>query len=168
MPAIFVRMGFKVVIGFGINDTTTQAVGPTRTMIGLIQTSTAPVLSSATTIASVVTQSMGIIQESGETVFSFNTRGSASSTKVASTVSCATPNATWHILEMTNYVNSNDVIMTLTEQDGNTASQTFTCNTTSTMAILGQCYIQLQRNMCSATSGSALLQTASFRLWQSN
>ena len=167
-PPILIKQGWKIVFAFGLADTTTQAAGPTRTMIGLFQSTTAPVLNATTTVSSITTQSMGIIQESGENVWSFNTRGSASSTKVASTISCATTNSTWYVLEMINYVNSNDIVMTLTDQDAGSATQTFTCGTTSTLANTGQCYIQLQRNMCSATTGSAVLQTASFRLWQAN
>ena len=174
MPAIFVRQGFKVVLGFSVNDSTTLSAGPTRTMIGLIQTTTAPVLNFTTAVSSVTTQSMGIIQEIGESVWSFNTRGSTASTKVASTISCVTPTSTWYVLEMINYVNSDDIKMTLTDQDGvgsaGQATQTFTCGTSSTLATTGQCYIQLQRNMATpgGVAGSAVLQTASFRLWQAN
>ena len=85
-PPILIGVGFRVVLSFGLTDTTTQAVGLTRSMIGLFQNSTAPVLNNTTTIASVTTQSIGIIQEAGETVWSFNTRGTGGSTKVATTI----------------------------------------------------------------------------------
>ena len=168
MPPIFVKQGFKVVIGFAISDISTNA--PTRSMIGLFKSTTKPTLNSSTTVASITTQSMGIIQESGENVFSFNTRGLVSSTKVATSISCQTPNTTWYTLEMINYVNSSDIIMTLTDQDDGSATQTFTCGiTSSTLETTGPLYIQLQRNMAisGGITGSALLQTASFRLWSS-
>ena len=139
-------------------------------MIGLFQNTVAPVLNNTATIASITTQSMGIIQESGANVWSFNTRGNTSATTVATTISCQTPSNTWFVLEMINPVNSNDIIMILKDQEaGTSATQTFTCDTTSTLSISNQNYIQLQRNMSSAggITGSAVLQTASFRLWTS-
>jgi|GWRWMinimDraft_12_1066020.scaffolds.fasta_scaffold00022_2 hypothetical protein len=168
-PYLLLRQGWKVVIGFGLNDTTTNA--STRSMIGLFQSTTAPILNATTTVASIPTQSMGIVQEAGENVWSFNTRGgSATSTKIATTISCQTPNTTWYVLEMTNYVNSNDIIMTLTDQDSGSATQTFTCGTLVSLSNTGLNYIQIQRNMSSASglAGSAILQTASVRIWNSN
>jgi hypothetical protein len=166
-PPIFVRQGFKIVIGFSLGDTTTNA--QTRTMIGLFQSTTPPVLNTLTNIAGVTTQSMGIVQESGENVWSFNTRGSASATKVATTISCQTPSLTWYTLEITNVVNSNVISMKLTSQDAISAVQVFTCGTTATMSNTALNFIQLQRNMSSFSglTGSAILQTASFRLWSS-
>ena len=168
-PYLLLRQGWKVVIGFGLNDTTTNA--STRSMIGLFQSTTAPILNSTATVASIPTQSIGIVQESGENFWSFNTRGgSATSTKIATTISCQTPNTTWYVLEMTNYVNSNDIIMTLTDQDSGSATQTFTCGTLVSLSNTGLNYIQIQRNMSSASglAGSAILQTASVRIWNSN
>jgi hypothetical protein len=166
-PPIFVRQGFKIVIGFSLGDSTTNA--QTRTMIGLFQSTTPPVLNTLTNIASVTTQSLGIVQEVGENVWSFNTRGSTSSTKVATTISCQTPTTTWYVLEMINFVNSTDILMKLTSQDGTSASQLFTCGLVSTMSTTGLNFIQLQRNMASVggLTGSAILQTSSFRLWSS-
>ena len=138
-------------------------------MVGLFQSTTVPVLNNATTVASVTTQSLGIVQEAGENVWSFNTRGSASSTKVATTISCQTPSVTWYILEMTNVVNSSVISLKLTSQDGTSAVQLFTCGTTATMSNTALNYIQLQRNMSTVggLAGSSILQTASFRLWNS-
>ena len=166
-PPIFVRQGFKVVIGFSLGDSTTNA--QTRTMIGLFQSTTVPVLNSSTTVASATTQSIGIVQEAGENVWSFNTRGSASATKVATTISCQTPSLTWYILEIVNVVNSNVISMKLANQDATSATQLFTCGTTATMSNTALNFIQLQRNMSSFSglAGSAILQTASFRLWNS-
>ena len=167
-PSIIVRQGFRVVMGFGLGDTTVNA--STRTMIGLFQSNTAPVLNNTATVASIVVPSMGIIQESGENVWSFNTRGSSSSTKVPTLISCQTISNTWFILEMVNQVNSNDVTITLTDQEsGSVATQTFTCGTTATLNITGANFLQQQRNMSSTggTTGSAILQTASFRVWSS-
>jgi len=165
-PPIYIRQGFKVVIGFGLGDTTTNA--STRSMVGLFQSSTAPVLNNTATIASITTQSIGIIQESGENAWSFNTRGASSSTTTLTTIPCTTPSTTWFILEIINRVNSNDIVMTLYNTELNTsATQTYTAGSPSTASISNQCYIQLQRNMSSAggLTGSAILQTASFRMW---
>jgi hypothetical protein len=166
-PSIIVRQGFRVVMGFGLGDTTTNA--STRTMIGLFQSNTAPVLNNTATVASIVVPSIGIIQESGENVWSFNTRGSVSSTKVPTTISCQTPSNTWFILEIYNQVNSNDITMSLTDQDAGIATQTFTCGTSSTLNITGSNFLQQQRNMSiiGGLTGSAILQTASFRVWSS-
>ena len=168
MPVIFPRQGFRVVIGFGLGDTSVNA--STRTMIGFFQSNTAPTLNATTTIASLTTQSMGIIQESGESVWSFNTRGFTGSTKVATIIPCTTPSSTWFILEMVNQVNSTDITLTLTDQlTGSVASRTYTCGTLNTMNSNPLNALQIQRNMSSAggTSGSSLLQTASFRVWSS-
>ena len=156
-------------MGFGLADT---VVGGVATMVGLFQSNTAPILNNVTTIASVTTQSMGIIQETGEINWSFNTRGSTSSTKVATSINCGIPSATstWFILEMVNAVNSNDITMTLTSQEnGAVATQVFTCGTSSTLNITGSNYLQLQRNMTTlgGLTGTAILQTASFRVWSS-
>ena len=70
---------------------------------------------------------------------------------------------------MINPVNSNDVIMTLIDQNNGSESYTFTCGTTATLNTTAQNYIHCQRNMASAggITGSAVLQTASFRIWRS-
>jgi hypothetical protein len=169
-PPLFIGTGFKLVISFGITDTTTQAAGPTRTMVGLFQSATAPTLSSTATIASITTQSMGIVQESNESVWSFNTRGSGGSTKIATSVSCSTPSSTWFVLEIFNPSNSADVTMTLTDEGTNQSEQqTFTSNinNSSIMSDTSQCYLQLQRSMAKVggATGSAQQCTASFRVW---
>jgi hypothetical protein len=168
-PPLYIGAGFRVVLSFGIADTTSQAAGPTRTMVGLFQSATAPTLSSTATIANIPSiQSMGIIQEAGETVWSFNTRGSGGSTKVATSVSCSTASTTWYVLEIVNASNSNDVSMTLTDEGTNqSVQQMFTTGTSLTMNNTSQCYLQLQRSMAKAggATGSAQLCTASFRVW---
>ena len=75
-------------------------------MIGLFQSTTAPLLNNTATIAQITTGSMGIVQEKGETVFSFNTRGASGSTKIPTSISCETPNNNWYTLEMINEPNT--------------------------------------------------------------
>lgn len=167
-PSLYIKSGYKIVIGFCLNDTSTNA--STRSMLGLFQSTTAPVLNNTATIASLTTQSIGIIQEVGENVWSFYTRGSTGSTKIATSISCQTPSNNWLQLEILNLVNSNDIIMTLKDLDAGTfATQNFTCNTVNSISNANQNYIQIQRNMASASgvAGSALIQTASVRIWSS-
>ena len=123
-------------------------------MIGLFQSSTRPILDNTTTIASLTTGSIGIVQEKGETVFSFNTRGTSSSTKIASSISCETPNNHWYTLELINDPNTPLVTLILTcqrsAQDIQTDSAVFICGTSSTLPINLNCYTHLQQSMASA------------------
>ena len=98
------RAGWHIKIGFTLDANTTTSFN--RTMVGLFQSTARPTLDSTNTIAAVTTGSMGIVQELGETVFSFNTRGSSGSTKIPTTISCQTPNNNWYSLELFNEPNS--------------------------------------------------------------
>lgn len=143
------RGGWYIKIGFSLDATT--GAGNNRTMIGLFQSNTRPVLDNTTTIASVVTGSMGIVQEKGETVFSFNTRGPSGSTKIATTISCETPNNNWYILEMINEPRFTRVTLILTSQtdvDTKTATTSFICGQANTMA-LATAWVHLQQSMAS-------------------
>lgn len=151
------RAGWHIKIGFTLDASTTTSFN--RTMVGLFQSTARPTLDSTNTIASVTTGSMGIVQELGETVFSFNTRGTSGSTKIPSTIPCQTPNNNWYALEMINEPGSTTITLILTCQTDAgilTDSATFICGTTNTMP-LNFSYIHLQQNMATAgaTAGSA-------------
>ena len=120
-------------------------------MIGLFQSTTRPVLDNTTTIASIVTNSMGIFQEKGETVFSFNTKGPSGSTKIPTTISCETPNNNWYTLEMTNEPGFTRVTLILTcqtDSDTKTATTFFVCGQPNVMATTLS-YVHLQQSMAS-------------------
>jgi hypothetical protein len=143
------RGGWYIKIGFSLDST----AGGTnnRTMIGLFQSNTRPILDNTTTIASVLTGSMGIVQEKGETVFSFNTRGPSGSTKIATTINCETPNNNWYTLEMINEPRFTRVTLILTSQtnvDTKTATTSFICGQANTMA-LATAWVHLQQSMAS-------------------
>jgi hypothetical protein len=143
------RGGWYIKIGFSL-DSTAGGMN-NRTMIGLFQSNTRPVLDNTTTIASVVTGSMGIVQEKGETVFSFNTRGPSGSTKLPTTISCETPNNNWYTLEMINEPGFSRVTLILTSQtnvDTQTATTSFICGQANTMA-LATAWVHLQQSMAS-------------------
>ena len=153
MNYLIPKSGFYIKIAFSLDATTSTATG-NRTMIGLYQQTGAPALNNTVTIASLTVGSMGIIQEKGETVFSFNTRGTSGSTKIASTITCETPNDHWYMLEMYNAPFSSDITLVLTCQNATTLttqtdSTTFTCGGINTMPITTS-YVHLQQNMASA------------------
>lgn len=153
------RAGWHIKIGFCLEATLNTTNN--RTMIGVYQSTTRPTLDSTATIAAVTVGSMGIVQEKGETVFSFNTRGASGSTKIATTISCETPNNSWFVLELLNEPNSSTITLILTCQtdiDIQTATASFTCGGANTMP-LALSYIQLQQNIANAGApvGSAAL-----------
>jgi hypothetical protein len=156
---ILPRAGWYIKIGFSLDST--SSAGNNRTMIGLFQSNARPVLDNTTTIASVVTGSMGIVQEKGETVFSFNTRGPSGSTKIPTTISCETPNNNWYTLEMINEPRFLRVTLILTSQTDSgteTATTSFICGGANTMAI-ATAWVHLQQSMASpgGVNGSAFL-----------
>lgn len=146
---ILPQAGWYIKIGFSLDAT----AGGTnnRTMIGLFQSNTRPVLDNTTTIASVVTGSMGIVQEKGETTFSFNTRGPSGSTKIPTTISSETPNNNWYTLEMINEARFAKVTLILTSQtpdNTQTATTSFICGQPNTMPIT-TAWVHLQQSMAS-------------------
>jgi hypothetical protein len=147
---IYPRAGWYVKIGFSLEATV--GTGFNRTMIGLFQSLSAPALNNTTTIAQITTGSMGIVQEKGETVFSFNTRGPTTSTKIPTSISCETPNNNWYTLEMINEPNTPFITLILTCQrsgfDTQTESTVFLCGATNTMRIQ-QSWVHLQQSMAS-------------------
>ena len=158
---IIPNAGWYIKIGFSLDALTTTATG-NRTMIGLFQSTTRPVLDNTTTIASVLTNSMGIVQEKGETVFSFNTRGLTGSTKIATSISCETPNNNFYILEMLNEPNRATITLILTAyitgSSTQTATTSFICGGANTMAVASS-FVHLQQSMASAggITNSAIL-----------
>lgn len=165
---LFVGQGWKVSYSFGLLDTTTNA--STRTIIGLGNFNSAVVLNATTTVASLTNQFIGVIQETGESVFSFYTRGTGTTTPTASTVACTTPNVGWYTLVLHNDVNSNNVIITLKHVSGGvatTATQTYVCGGANTLSTSQACYPIMQRSMSSAggTTGSAIMAMNSMRFY---
>ena len=69
-PSIFIGAGFYVKIGFSLDAAT--SVSTNRTMIGLFQSTTRPVINSTIPISSITVGSMGIIQERSENTFFFS------------------------------------------------------------------------------------------------
>ena len=169
-PFFFVGQGFKVTYSFGLLDTSTNAT--TRTMIGFGNFgSSFEVLSNTVSVQSVAKQFLGIIQESGESFFSFYSRGPSSGiTPVVSTVACTTPNTGWYTVTFHNDANSNDVLITLKHVSGGvltTATQTITCGASNTLQTSQACYPYLQRAMSSSggTTGSAILAISGLKFY---
>lgn len=158
---ILPKAGWYIKIGFSLDAQTATSTG-NRTMIGLFQSTTRPLLDNTITIDSVTTGSMGIIQEKGENFFSFNTRGTTGSTKIITAIPCSTPTNNWYTLEMYNEPFSLDIKMILTCQTSTetilSETVTFTCGGTNTMPALTS-YVHLQQSMASAggVNNSALL-----------
>lgn len=160
---IIPKAGFHIKIAFALDATVSVSAGNRRTMIGLYQSTTQPTLNDTATVASLTTGSMGIIAERTDTVFSFNTRGTTGSTKIATSISCDTPNNNWYWLELINEPFSSDITLILTCFNATTLatqveSTTFTCGTTTTMPI-STSYIHLQQSMAQTggITGSAVL-----------
>jgi len=164
----FVGQGFKITYSFGLLDTSTNA--STRTIIGIGNFNTAVVLNSTTAVSSLTNQFLGIIQETGETVFSFYTRGTGTTTPTASSVTCQTPNTGWYTVTFHNDVNSSNVTITLKYVQGGsvtTSTQTYLCGGANTLSTSQACYPILQRSMSSAggTSGSSILAMNSLKFY---
>ena len=167
-PVVFIGQGFKFTYSFGIEDTSTNAL--TRTLIGLQQGTTVNVLNNTTTVQSLTQQNICVMQENGESVFSFYTRGPSSFQKVATTVPCTTPSALWYTLVLHNPPGSYDVSLTLSGASLTqvfTSTHTFTCGTASTPTTTNANYVIMQRNMSSSggVSGSALLSLGGIKLY---
>jgi len=163
MNYIIPKSGFHIKIAFSLDATVSIAAGNRTTMVGLFQSTTPPTLNATATIASLTTGSMGIIAEKAETTFSFNTRGTSGSTKIATSISCETPNNNWYWLEIINEPFSADINLILTCFNATTLSTqvesyTYTCGTTTTMPIATS-YIQLQQNMAQVggINGSSIM-----------
>ena len=158
----YVGQGFKVTYSFGLLDTTTNAA--TRTMIGFGNFNVAAPLSTTETVLAVTNQFLGIIQEVGESVFSFYSKGPGASgiTPIASTVPCTTTNTGWYTVTFHNDANSSNVTITLkyiVAGTITTSTQTITCGGANTLSTSQACYPLLQRAMASSggTTGSAIL-----------
>jgi len=166
----FVGQGFKVSYSFGLLDTTTNA--GTRTIIGIGNFSAAVTLSTTATVQALTNQFVGIIQEVGETVFSFYSKGPGASgiTPIASTVACTTVNTGWYTVSFHNDVNSSNVIITIKYVVGGvitTSTQTILCGGANTLSTSQACYPIIQRSMASAggTTGSAIMAINSLKFY---
>lgn len=165
-PITYIGQGFVYSISFAIEDTVNTS---TRTMIGLSNSSTPNTLSSTATVAAVTTQFVGIVQEVGETSFSYYTRGSSSSTKVDSLITCQTPNTGMYTLTIKNAPGSNNVEMTLeymaTGGASASTSISFTAGTTSTISNSNACYVLMQRNLAPGASSAGQLSLIGIRMY---
>lgn len=164
----YIGQGFKYTYSFGLLDTSPNAA--TRTMIGLSNGSAVNTLNATATVASITTQFIGIMQEAGDSNFSFYTRGSSSNTTVDSGILCTTPTTAWYTLTIHNNVNSANVILTLTRAvvgSVTTATQTFICGNTNSISTSNASYVLIQRNMASAsgTTGSSILALGGIKLY---
>lgn len=166
----FVGQGFKITYNFGLLDTTTNA--GTRTIIGIGNFNSAVVLNTTTTVQSLTNQFVGIMQEVGETVFSFYSKGPGASgiTPIASTVACTTVNTGWYTVSFHNDVNSSNVIITIKYVVGGvitTSTQTILCGGANTLSTSQACYPIIQRSMASAggTTGSAIMAINSLKFY---
>ena len=165
---VYLRQGFKAIFRFGLGDTSTNA--STRTFIGLWSgtlSASLPVFDSTTTIQSYANQCVGLIQEAGESTWSFYTRGASGGTKSVTSVSCTTPSTTWFNLEIYNPPGADYTILTLIDQEAMTSTtltfapaDAFTVNTTTPL------YFLCTRAMSSAggITGSAILESDGFKL----
>jgi hypothetical protein len=166
--SVYVGQGFKYTYSFALMDTSTNAA--TRTMIGISQNAGVNTLNATATVASITQQFVGVVQEVGESTFSFYSRGSTGNTKVDSQVSCTTPNSGWYTLTLHNQPNSDIVRLTLTHVaigTTSTSSLDITCGTTNTINTTSPCYPLLQRNMASAsgTTGSGSLGLGAIKMY---
>ena len=166
-PFVYIGQGFKYTYSFALEDTTTNAL--TRSLIGLLQSTAPIVLNNTATVQSINDQSIGIMQESGENVWSFYTRGASSFQKFASSIPCTTPSTVWNTITLHNPPGSYDVIVSLTSASLTstvTESRTFTCGTASTPLTTAPLYVILQRSMSSAggVTGSASLSLGGIKM----
>lgn len=136
---------------FGIEDTVS---GSTRSMIGLFQNTTPPTLSSTATVQASTIPFCGIIQEVGENVWSFYTRGSSGFVKTATDVSCSAPSSLWYQLTIDNAPGSANCTMTLTafslNADPVVRTNTFVPGAAETPGTSLFNYVLLIRSMASA------------------
>lgn len=165
---LYLKQGFKAIFRFGLGDTSTNA--STRTFVGLwSQTVSAsvPLFDSTTTIQSYANQCVGLIQEAGESTWSFYTKGASGGTKSVTSVSCTTPSTTWFNFEIYNPPGADYTILTLIDQEAMTSTtltfapaDAFSVNTTTAL------YFLCTRAMSSAggITGSAILESDGFKL----
>jgi hypothetical protein len=165
---LYLKQGFKAIFRFGLGDTSTNA--STRTFVGLWSgtlSASVPLFDSTTTIQSYANQCVGLIQEAGESTWSFYTRGASGGTKSVTSVSCTTPSTTWFNLEIYNPPGADYTILTLIDQEAMTSTtltfapaDAFTVNTTTPL------YFLCTRCMSSAggITGSAIIESDGFKL----
>jgi hypothetical protein len=170
-PLVIISQGFRRVYSFSIEDTFySPTIAPTRTLIGLIQSSSVPALNSTASVHSLTIHSCCIIQEVGESVFSFYTRGTSGFVKTATTISCATPNFSWYTLTIENQPYSPDITMILTAytlQGSITATHTFTGGLTNTPSLTATNNVMILRSMAvfGGTVGSAMLSLGAVKMY---
>jgi len=158
---------FSYSYSFGIEDT---VAGSTRTMVGLLQGTTAPTLSSTATVQASTTPFCGIMHEVGETVWSFYTRGASGFVKTATTISCVAPSSLWYQITIENAPGSLGCTITLTALTYNAASSSqsysFTAGATDTPSTTAFNYVLLIRAMASAggLNNTARLSLASVNI----
>jgi len=164
---VYLKQGFKAIFRFGLGDTSTNA--STRTFVGLWSgtlSASLPLFDNTTTIQSYANQCVGLIQEAGESTWSFYTKGASGGTKSVTSVPCTTPSTTWFTLEIYNPPGADYNILTLVDQEAMTTTTLtftpdgFTVNTTTPL------YFLCTRAMSSAggITGSAIIESDGFKL----
>jgi hypothetical protein len=125
-PKIYVGTGFIWNVSFGIGDTNTAALSVCQMFYGLHIATVAPAFNSGLG-PSTAPSILGIGCDIGNSVLSFYSNGTTTTTKIPTTYSCATPSQLWFNLTITNQNNSNVVLLTLSELTTNTSvSQSYT------------------------------------------
>ena len=126
-PVLYGGAGWNYNFTFGIGDTnTTASTSVCQMLCGFTTSLTAPLFSS--TLGPNLTPNIfGVGCDVNDSILSFYMRGTTSGQKIATTFSSLTPSNYWLNLNVYNPVNSNNIILTLTDKiSGLTASTTFT------------------------------------------
>ncbi len=149
-PVLYGGAGWNYNFSFGIGDTYAASNSVCQMLVGFSTSLTAPSFSS-TQGPNLTPNIFGVGCDFTDTVLHFYMRGTASGQKIATPFLASTPSAYWLNLNVYNPVNSNQIILTLTDKiSGLSVSQTFTFSAGSpTSAVLNtsQIYPILCRGM---------------------
>ena len=149
-PVLYGGAGWNYNFSFGIGDTNAASTSVCQMLVGFTTSLTAPLFSS--TLGPNLTPNIfGIGCDFTDTVLHFYMRGTTSGQKIATPFLTSTPSTYWLNLNVYNPVNSNNIILTLTDKiSGLSVSQTFNFSAGSpTSAVLysSQIYPILCRGM---------------------
>jgi hypothetical protein len=153
-PVLYGGAGWNYNFSFGIGDTNTAATSVCQMLCGFTTSLTTPAFSSTLNVSQ-TPNIFGVGCDVNDTVLSFYMRGTSTGQKIATPFLSLTPSSYWLNLNVYNPVNSNVIILTLTDKiSGLTATQPFSFSAGSpTAAVLysSQIYPILCRGM--AVSG---------------
>ena len=169
-PVLYGGAGWNYNFTFGIGDTnTTASTSVCQMLCGFTTSLTAPLFSS-TLGPNLTPNSFGVGCDVNDSILSFYMRGTTSGQKIPTTFSSLTPSSYWLNLNVYNPVNSNNIILTLTDKiSGLTATQTFNFSSgspTSSVLNTSQIYPILCRGMAvsGGITGSAQCLMSRFML----